>query len=144
MNSATAWALVFHVFGFVFWMAGLLVATQVLSAHVEETSAEARQALARLETKLLKGVAHPGAAITVLAGLAEIWIKPSYLHQGWLQAKLFLVAILIGLDLILTWRVREFQAGKIELPRWESKAQHGAISLLFLLIVILVMIKPFR
>jgi len=143
MNSPMAWALVFHIVGFVFWMAGLLVATQVLSAHVEETSPAARQALARLESRLLRGVAHPGAAITVLAGISVLWIQPAYLHQTWLHAKLFLVAILIGLDLILTWRVRGFQAGRIELPRWESKAQHGAISLVFLLIVILVMIKPF-
>jgi len=143
MNSPVAWALVFHVLGFVFWMAGLLVASQVLSEHIEETSPTARQALARLESKLLRGVAHPGAAITVLAGIIVLWIQPAYLHQSWLQAKLFLVAILIGLDLVLTWRIKAFQAGRVELPRWESKAQHGAISLIFLLIVILVMIKPF-
>ena len=143
MNSPTAWALVFHLLGVVFWMAGLLVATQVLSAHVEEKSPEARQALARLETKLMKGVAHPGAAMTVLAGLTVVWIQPSYLHQHWLHAKLSLVAILIGLDLLLTWRLRAFQAGRIELPRWEPKVQHGVVSLLLLLIVILVMIKPF-
>jgi len=143
MNSPVAWALVFHVLGFVFWMAGLLVATQALSAHIKESSPAARQALARLESKLLRGVAHPGAAITVLAGITVVWMQPDYLHQHWLQAKLFLVAILIGLDLILTWRIRAFQAGQIEIPRWESKAQHGAISLVFLLIVVLVMIKPF-
>jgi len=143
MNSPVAWALVFHVVGFVFWMAGLLVATQVLGAHLDETSPSAQEALARLESKLLRGVAHPGAAITVLAGIAVVWMQPDYLHQRWLQAKLLLVAMLIGLDLVLTWRIRAFHAGQVDLPRWESKAQHGAISLLFLLIVILVMIKPF-
>ena len=30
MNSSVAWALVVHVIGFVFWMAGLLVVTQVM------------------------------------------------------------------------------------------------------------------
>jgi len=143
MNSPVAWALVFHVVGLVFWLAGLLVTTQVLSIHIEEPSVAARQALVSLESKLLRGVAHPGAAITVLAGIAVVWMQPDYLHQHWLQAKLFLVAILIGLDLVLTWRIRAFQAGRIELRRWESKAQHGAISLVFLLIVVLVMIKPF-
>jgi protoporphyrinogen IX oxidase len=143
MNSPVAWALVFHVVGFVFWMAGLLVATQIVSAHIEETSPTARQALARLESKLLRGVAHPGAVITVLAGITVLWMQPGYLQQHWLQAKLFLVAILIGLDLVLTWRINAFQAGRIELPHWESKAHHGAISLVFLVTVILVMIKPF-
>ena len=49
MNSPTAWALVFHVVGFVFWMGGLMVATQVMASESVETSAEARRALERLE-----------------------------------------------------------------------------------------------
>ena len=70
-------------------------------------------------------------------------IQPAYLHQGWLHAKLFLVAILIALDLIVHARARAFQAGRIELRRRECKMLHGAISLVFLGILVLVMIKPF-
>jgi len=143
MNSPVAWVLVFHILGFVFWTAGLLVATQVLATHTQEKSDEVRRVLSRLETKLLKGVAHPGAAITVVAGIAVVVIQPAYLHQGWLHAKLFLVAILIALDLIVHARARAFQAGRIELRRRECKMLHGAISLVFLGILVLVMIKPF-
>ena len=143
MNSAVAWALVFHILGFVFWMGGLLVATQVLAMHTEETSPEARDSLARLERKLMKGVAHPGAAITVVAGVVVIALQPDYLHQHWLHAKLSLVAILIALDLIIHFRARAFQAGRLELERRECKILHGAVSLVFLGILVLVMIKPF-
>lgn|SRR5437667_4547732 len=143
MNSPVAWVLVFHILGFVFWTAGLLVATQVLATHTQEKSDEVRRVLSRLETKLLNGVAHPGAAITVVAGIAVVAIQPAYLHQGWLHAKLFLVAILIALDLIVHARARAFQTGRIELRRRECKMLHGAISLVFLGILVLVMIKPF-
>ena len=143
MNSGVAWALVFHVVGFVLWMGGLLTATQVMASRVVQSSADARAALGRLEAKLFKGVAHPGAAVTVLAGIAVLVLQPDYLHQGWLHAKLFLVAILAALDVIAWVRGRGSQAGKIELQRRECMALHGGIALVFIGIVILVMIKPF-
>jgi len=143
MNSPLAWALVFHIVGFVFWMSGLLVVTQVLAAHTGEESPEARRALERLEVRLFKGIALRGAAITVLAGITVLVIHPGYLHQHWLHAKLSLVAIMIGLDLVVYFRAREFNAGQIQLKRRECMMLHGAISLVFLGILILVMIKPF-
>jgi putative membrane protein len=129
--------------GFVFWMAGLLITTLVLAAHTEEKSADARGALERLEAKLLKGFAHPGAAITVVAGITVIWLEPSVMHQSWLHAKFALVAVMIGLDFLVYWRTRAFHAGRIVLKRSECMMLHGIISLVFLGILILVMIKPF-
>ena len=143
MNSPTAWALVFHVVGFVFWMAGLMVATQVMAAEAVEPSAEARRALERLERVLFKGVAHPGAAITVVAGITVVAIQPGYLYQHWLDAKLTLVAVLIALDLMAWFRAREFHSGAAQLRRGFCKAIHAAIATVFIGIVILVMIKPF-
>ncbi len=143
MNSPIAWALVFHVLGFVFWMAGLLIVTQVLAVHTGEQSPEARRVLERLEVKLLKGIAHPGAAITIIAGIAVVMIQPGYLHQTWLHAKLSLVAILIGLDFVVYWRTKGFHRWDVKLKRQECMMLHGTISLVFLGILILVMIKPF-
>ncbi len=143
MNSPLAWALVFHIIGFVFWIGGLLVTTTALALHTQQESLETRAPLEHLEVKLLKGMAHPGAAITVLAGLTVIWIQPSYLHERWLHAKLFLVLILIGLDLVVYSRAKAFHKGEIKLERRECTILHGVISLVFLGIVILVLIKPF-
>jgi protoporphyrinogen IX oxidase len=143
MNSPLAWALVFHILGFVFWIGGLLVTTTVLALHTQQENIEARVPLEHLEVKLLRGMAHPGAAIAVLAGLTMVWIQPSYIHEHWLQAKLFLVIILIVLDLIVYSRTKAFQKGEIKLERRECMILHGAISLVFLGIVILVLIKPF-
>ncbi len=143
MNSPVAWALVFHIIGFVFWIGGLLVTTTVLGLHTREAPLESPPMLEHLEVKLLRGMAHPGAAITVLAGLTVVWIQPDVLHQHWLHAKLFLVAILIALDLIVYMRAKAFHKGQIKLERRECVILHGAISLVFLGIVILVMIKPF-
>jgi len=124
-------------------LGGLLIVTQVLAAHTKEQSPEARKALERLELKLLKGLAHPGAAVTVIAGIIVVVIEPAYMYQTWLHAKLTLVAILIGLDFLIYWRTRGFHAGVVDLKRKECMMLHGAVSLVFLGILIMVMIKPF-
>jgi protoporphyrinogen IX oxidase len=138
-----AWTLVFHVVGLVFWLGSLLVVTQVLAIHTDETSPQTRLTLGRLESKLLKGLAHPGAAIMVVTGFLLLAQDPNYLRETWLHAKLFLVVVLIALDLRLTFRVRAFRDDKVEVTRRECMVLHGAISLVFLMILVLVLVKPF-
>ncbi len=138
-----AWTLVFHIIGLVFWLGSLLVVTQILGLHTEETSPETRVTLGRLESKLLKELAHPGAALMVITGFILVSHDPNYLREHWLHAKLLLVVILVALDLRLTFRARSFQEGNIELSRRECMVLHGAISLVFLAILVLVLIKPF-
>src|SRR5690242_19686298 len=106
MNSGVAWTLVLHIVGFVLWTGGLLTATQVMASRTQQKSAEASSALSRLELKLFNGVAHPGAAVTVIAGIIALVLQPNQLHQGWMHAKLSLVVFLIALDLIAYLRGR--------------------------------------
>ncbi len=141
----TAWTLVFHLIGLVFWIGPLLLVTHLLAVHTQEPSPEARQALGRLEMRFLNRLAHPGAVLMLITGVILIFTNRSYyLHAPWLHAKLFLVAILLGLDLIIYLRTRAFQAGKIQLRRAECAALHGGVALVFFGILILVLIKPFH
>lgn len=140
----TAWTLVFHLLGLVFWLGTLLIVTHLLAAHTDETSPEARSAFGRLEMKLLKSLAHPGAALMVITGIILIFTNRAYyLHAKWLHAKLFLVAVLVGLDLVVYLRAKAFQTGEIQLRRGECMALHGAIALVFTGILVLVLVKPF-
>jgi len=138
-----AWTLVFHMIGLVFWLGSLLVVTRVLAIHVDERSAEARAALSRLESKLLKGFAHPGAAVMVITGFLLVAEDPTYLREHWLHAKLLLVVILVVLDLRVAFRAKVFQDGTSEMTRGECMGLHGAIALVFFFIVILAVVKPF-
>ena len=62
--------LVVHILGLVFWVSGLLVTSMALTRQTQEELPEARQALARLERIFLRGLADPGALLTILAGIA--------------------------------------------------------------------------
>jgi putative membrane protein len=134
---------VFHLVGMVFWMGGLLIVTNLLSAHTQETSEDGGRVLGRMEMKLLKGLALPGGAIVLVTGLFLIFTnRQYYFHADWLWAKLFLVAMLAGLHAIVHLRTKSLVAGEARLRRSECVAYHSVIALLFLGILILVLVKP--
>jgi len=136
----TAWLLVFHILGLVFWLGGLLIATSILARHTQETSVDARQALGRIEIRLLKAMANPGAVVTVITGILLIATNRSYyLRASWLHAKLALVVVLIGLHWVVISKTKSFVAGRIELQRRDCMTLHGVIALIFIGILVLVL-----
>ncbi len=136
----TAWLLVFHILGLVFWLGGLLIATSILARHTQETSMDARQALGRIEIRLLKAMANPGAVVTVITGILLIATNRSYyLRASWLHAKLALVVVLIGLHWVVFSKTKHYVAGRIELQRRDCMTLHTVIALIFIGILILVL-----
>jgi len=141
MSTPLNWALVAHIIGIIYWLGGLIVAAQIMVRLGNEGSPEGRQALADVESKLLKRIVHPGAAVTVLAGIAILAISPDYLRQTWLHIKLALVVILIAVDLLLTVRLRAFQASRGPIPG-QARLYYGSMAVLLFFIVILAVLKP--
>jgi putative membrane protein len=124
---------VVHIWGLVFWISGLLVTGMALTRHTQEASAEARQALARLEWIFLRGLADPGALLAIIAGISLISTNSSYyLHAPWLHIKLTFVALLIGLHGLVAVRTKRFRTGQISLQRSEARWLVAATLLLFL------------
>ncbi len=142
MTSIFNWALFAHIIGIVFWVGGLLAASQVLADRKRQSSPEARAVLAHGARRFLKAMAHPGAAITVLAGVVLLGANPADLQRGWLHAKLAFVVILISVDLLLTVGVSRILSQGTELPALRVKLAYGSITLLFLIVVFLAVVKP--
>lgn len=129
--------LVGHITGLVLWVSGLLVTSMALTRHTQEDSAEARQALARLERIYLRGLADPGALLTILAGVGLIMTNSHYyLHAPWLHIKLTFVFLLIVLHGIVAMRTKAFATGRIVMQR--NEARMLVLATLFLFVSILV------
>ena len=129
--------LVVHIFGIVFWVSGLLVTSMALTRHTQESSPEARQALARLERIFLRGLADPGALLVILAGVSLIMTKPSYyLHAPWLHIKLTFVLLLIGLHGMIAVRSKRLASEQIAMQRSEARTLVIFTLLIFLSILI--------
>jgi len=132
-----AWILVAHVFGITFWVSGLLVTSIALVRHTQETTAEARQALARLERIFLRGLADVGALLALVAGITLVANNPSYyLHARWLHIKLLFVVMLIVLHGAIAMASKRFAAGRITLQRSQARVLVVAVILVFLLILV--------
>ncbi|MGH9481961.1 MAG: CopD family protein [Terriglobales bacterium] len=145
MANPVNWVLVFHLAGMVFWIGGLFVAMAAAgaSAFAGPAGAEAgaKAVRARLARQGMSTYAHPGAAIMVLTGALLMYLMPGLRTAGWLHAKLGLVVVLIVFDVALTLEVWRMPDREVPNPR--LGIFHGTISLLFLLILILVLTKPF-
>jgi putative membrane protein len=136
VNNVIPVLLVLHITGFVLWVSGLLVTSMALTRHTQEVSVEARQALARLERIFLRGLADPGALLTVLAGISLIMTNPHYyLHAPWLHIKLTFVLLLIGLHGLVAVRTKRFATGRIVLQRGEARLLVIATLVIFVSIV---------
>ena len=132
-----AWTLVGHVFGLVLWMAGLLMTTAVLVQHSQETSPEVRRTLARMGRICLRGLADPGAFLTLLAGIILVGTNRAYyLHARWLHIKIVLVAVLIGVHGIVAISNKSLVSGRANIQGRYAKLLMGVILLVFLLILI--------
>jgi protoporphyrinogen IX oxidase len=132
-----AWTLVGHVFGLVLWIAGLLMTTVVLAQYSQETSAEARRTLTRMGRICLRGLADPGAFLTLLTGIILVATNRSYyLHARWLHIKLVFVAVLIGAHGIVAMRNKSLASGRANFQPSYAKILFAAILLVFLLILI--------
>lgn len=128
--------LLVHLFGDIFWISGLLVTSMSLTRHTQETTPEARQALARLERIFLRGLADPGALLAILAGIGLISTNSAfYLSAPWLHIKLTFVVMLIALHGYVAVRTKRFSTGAIQLQR--SEARLLVVATLLLLISIL-------
>ena len=141
-DPSMLWLKAFHVVFVVTWFAGLFYLPRLFVYHVGTQDTPGRARFEVMERRLLV-MTHIGGTLTVLFGLAMILAAPGYLSQGWLHAKLTLVALLIGYHIWCGRLVRGFKAGtNTRSERW-YRLFNEAPSLLLIAIVILAIVKPF-
>lgn len=131
------WLLAGHIFGLVLWISGLLTTTILLGRHLQENSPDSRQALARVERTVLRGLADPGALVTIVAGIALITTNSSYyLGARWLYIKLAFVLILILLHGMIAMRAKAAADGRGSTDSGQARTLMILVVLVFISILI--------
>lgn len=134
------WVKAFHIIFVVAWFAGLFYLPRLYVNHaMAETPAETAR-LALMERKLYRFMT-PLAWLAVGLGL-WLWLGFGF-TGGWLHAKLVLVAGLIGYHLYCGRILRAFAAGQNTRSHVFYRWFNEAPVLMLLVIVILVVVKPF-
>ena len=140
------WLKAFHIVFVVAWFAGLFYLPRLFVYHVDARDATSHERFVVMERRLL-GITHIGGALALAFGIALLvaWQRaaPGYAMQGWLHAKLALVALLVGYHAWCAKIARDFLVAHDRYGtrwlRWFNEVP----ALLLVAIVILVVVKPF-
>lgn len=143
--AAYPWIKALHIVSIVAWMAGLLYLPRLFVYHADaRPGSDMAKTFETMERRLLHGIMNPAlAAAVVLGGLLAATPGVVDWRQGWIWAKLALVAGLLGFHHALgRWR-KQFAAGSSPHTARFFRAINELPMLALIAIVILVVVKPF-
>jgi putative membrane protein len=135
------WFIVFHLFGVIFWLGGLLIVSSILAAAAQEAGAAQAMILA-LARRLFNSACNAGAAITIVFGLLLLMSEPEVMRHGWMHVKLALVGVLILLHVWMMRRAPRVGTGPGAPSHREFLALHGLVSIVLLGILLMVIVQP--
>lgn len=91
------WVKALHIISIVCWFAGIFYLPRLFVYHAACEDQPGRERFKIMERKLYRGITTPSMVATVIFGLWLVGYNvQGYMSQGWLHAKLLLVALLIG------------------------------------------------
>ncbi len=94
-----------------------------------------------METRLLKIITTPGMLLTLAMAGGLLWQRPDVLHEGWMQAKLGFVALLVVYHMYCARLRKQLAAGICSWGPKQLRALNEAPTLLLVTIVMLVIFQ---
>jgi len=137
------WAKAIHVIAVMSWMAGMLYLPRLFVYHAEtERGSVQSETFKVMERRLLRGIINPAMTVSWVFGLWLAW-KGFGFQGGWLHAKLAAVLVLSGVHGYLSAAVRAFAEDRNARPARHWRIVNEIPTVLMVIIVILVIVKPF-
>lgn len=137
------WIKALHVIAVIAWMAGMLYLPRLFVYHSEaEIGSKQSETFKIMERRLLKAIINPAMIVTWLAGLYLAW-SGHWFTSGWFHGKLALVILLSGVHGFFSRCVKDFAADRNTRSQKFYRIINEVPTLLMILIVILVVVKPF-
>ena len=137
------WLKAFHIIAVIAWMAGMLYLPRLFVYHCEaEPGSKQSETFKVMERRLLTVIINPAMIATWILGL---WLayESGFYREHWLQAKFLLVIGLSGLHGEMVRWFRDFQNDRNTRPAKFYRIMNEVPALLMVLIVLLVVLKPF-
>lgn len=138
------WVKALHVFFMVSWFAGLFYLPRLFVYHADTYDDAGNQRFKIMERKLFGMMTFAGVGMLIFG----VWLMVDYAwvaysKAGWLHAKLFLVALLIGFHLYCYKLMKDFRADKNTRDHKFYRMINEFPTLVGLAIIILVIVRPF-
>jgi protoporphyrinogen IX oxidase len=137
------WLKALHVIVVIAWMAGMLYLPRLFVYHADAAKGSGlSETLKVMERRLLRGIINPAMILVFLSGLTLAYVT-GYWRAPWLHAKFALVIVLAGLHGYFARCMRNFAADANTRPARFYRILNEAPTVLMILIVVLVVVKPF-
>jgi putative membrane protein len=139
------WFKALHVIAIISWMAGMLYLPRLFVYHcAAEKGSQSAETFKTMERRLLKFIMTPAMIVAWIAALLMIASNSEYLMQsGWFHAKFLLVFIMSGIHGVFSKWVKVFAADANTKSAKFYKIWNEVPTALMVVIVILVVAKPF-
>lgn len=143
-ENSYLWLKAFHIIAMTAWMAGMLYLPRLYVYHVgAEVGSDSDKMLQTMERRLLRYIINPAMILTFVFGVALIVSSPEWMKQGWLHAKIMLVLAMTGVHGYLAMARKQFENGTNTRPAGFYRLLNEVPTVLLILIVLLVVLKPF-
>ena len=137
------WFKAAHIISVIAWMAGMLYLPRLFVYHCDaEIGSRQSETFKLMERRLLKAIINPAMIATWILGLYLAWAG-HWFSSGWFHAKLTLVLILSGVHGFFSRLVKDFAADRNTRSQKFYRIINEVPTILMILIVILVIVKPF-
>lgn len=142
-NGFYLWAKAIHVIAVISWMAGMLYLPRLFVYHADAPVGSPQSETFKLmEKRLLRLIINPAMIVTWVFGLYLAWRGFSFMG-GWLHGKIALVVLLSGVHGYFSASVRRFAEDRNTKPARHWRMVNEIPTVLMIVIVILVVVKPF-
>ena len=142
-STAYLWVKALHVVAVIFWMAGLFMLPRFLVYHMESAVGSPEDAAwIEREARLKRIILTPGLIAVWLLGVT-LAVSYGLAGQGWLHAKIFLVVLLSGYHGWASATATRFARGQRPYANRTLRLLNEVPALATILIVVLVIVKPF-
>jgi protoporphyrinogen IX oxidase len=143
-----AWIKAFHIIAVIAWMAGMLYLPRLFVYHcAAEKGSVQSETFKVMERRLLRGIINPAMIATWVLGLWLAWHGPDprfgWFASGWLQAKLVLVVLLSAVHGFFARWVKAFGRDDNRHSHKFYRIINELPTVIMIVIVILVVLKPF-
>ena len=143
LSNYIPWILAFHLIAVIAWMSAMLYLPRLFVYHTEAApGTESSERFKVMERRLLKGIMNPAMIAVWILGPLLAWLTGAYLDT-WLQIKFVLVVGLSGLHGFFVRCWRDFEADRNTRSARFYRTINEVPALLMVVIVILVVVKPF-
>jgi len=142
-DAAYLWIKAIHVIAIISWMAGMLYLPRLFIYHCEAEKGSAQSETFKvMEGRLLRIIINPAMVISWVLGLWLAWTG-GFFSAHWLHIKLAFVIALSAVHGYFSMAVRAFAEDRNERPPRFWRIINEVPTILMILIVILVIVKPF-